>query len=80
MSEPGVLGGGCTTHAPQLWTLPDSEDPKVVERLRVLLSNIGSKLMDLQPDICIVIANDHAHQFLLHCNASFTLHIGGVAE
>ena len=80
MSEPGVLGGVCTTHAPQLWTLPDSEDPKVVERLRVLLSNIGSKLMDLQPDICIVIANDHAHQFLLHCNASFTLHIGGVAE
>jgi len=80
MNDKGIIGGVCTTHAPQLWTLPDSEDPNVVKRLKTLLSGIGKKLTAMKPDICIVIANDHAHQFLLHCNAGFTIHIGGVAE
>ena len=80
MTTAGVIGGVCTTHAPQLWTLPDSEDPNVVKRVKGLLSDIGNKLKALKPDICIVIANDHAHQFLLHCTASFTMHIGAVAE
>ena len=80
MSKAGVIGGVCTTHAPQLWTLPDSEDPNVVKRVKVLLGDVGEKLKGLKPDICIVIANDHAHQFLLHCTASFTMHIGAVAE
>lgn len=76
----GVIGGVCTAHAPQLWTRPDSEDPAVIERMHVLLQGIGKKLKALKPDVCIVIANDHAQQFLLHCTASFTMHIGAVAE
>jgi len=80
MSKAGVIGGVCTTHAPQLWTLPDSEDPNVVKRVKELLGGVGDKLKAMKPDICIVIANDHAHQFLLHCTASFTMHIGGIAE
>ncbi len=80
MSEAGVIGGVCTAHAPQLWTLPESEDPAVVERTRALLGDIGARLRALEPDICIVVANDHAQQFLLHCTAAFTLHIGKTAE
>ncbi len=75
----GVIGGVCTTHAPQLWTLPDSEDRDVVERVRNVCREAGSKLAALKPDVCIAIANDHANQFLLHCTASFTLHIGPTA-
>ena len=80
MNTVGVIGGVCTTHAPQLWTLPESEDPNVVKRVKTLLGDVGGKLKALKPDICIVIANDHAHQFLLHCTASFTMHIGALAE
>ena len=79
MSDVGVIGGVCTAHAPQLWTLPDSEDPAVVERVKSMLGGIGEKLMAMKPDICVVIANDHANQFVLHCTASFTMHIGKVA-
>ncbi len=80
MKKTGVIGGVCTAHAPQLWTVPDSEDPAVVERVHDLLSGIGEKLKALKPDICFVIGNDHAQQFLLHCTASFTMHIGKTAE
>jgi len=80
MTKTGVIGGVCTAHAPQLWTVPDSEDPAVVERVHDLLSGIGEKLKALKPDICFVIGNDHAQQFLLHCTASFTMHIGKTAE
>ena len=80
MSQLGVIGGVCTAHAPQLWTLPDSEDPELVGRVKTMLGGIGEKLLAMKPDICIVIANDHASQFLLHCTASFTMHIGKVAS
>ena len=80
MAKTGVIGGVCTAHAPQLWTRPDSEDPAVIERMHTLLQGIGEKLKALKPDVCIVVANDHAQQFLLHCTASFTIHIGAVAE
>ena len=76
MSDKGILGGICTTHAPQLWTMPDTEDPNVVSRVSEMVSNAGKKLKQLNPDVCIVIANDHANQFLLHCTAPFTIHIG----
>ncbi len=79
MSDLGVIGGVCTAHAPQLWTLPDSEDPELVGRLKTMLGGVGEKLMAMKPDIAIVIANDHASQFLLHCTASFTIHMGKVA-
>lgn len=80
MSKFGILGGVCTTHAPQLWTVPETEDPKVVSRVKKMVGEIGSKLKKLNPDVCIVIANDHANQFLLHCTAGFTVHIGKFAS
>lgn len=80
MSKSGIIGGVCTAHAPQLWTRPDSEDPRTVNRMEELLGDIGAKLRAMKPDVCIVIANDHAQQFLLHCITSFTMHIGAVAE
>jgi len=79
MSDKGILGGVCTTHAPQLWTLPDTEDPDQVARVRDMVGDIGKELKKLNPDVCIVVANDHANQFLLHCTASFTVHIGKTA-
>lgn len=80
MRRTGVIGGVCTAHAPQLWTLPESEDMATVERMRRLLADVGAKLKALEPDVVLLIANDHANQFLLHCVPSFTLHIGPEAK
>ena len=73
---PGILGGVMMPHAPQFFTLPDTEDKATVERVRLKAGEIGKRLAALQPDVWIVIANDHANQFLLHCTAPFTLHMG----
>ena len=63
-------------HAPQFFTLPDTEDKAAVERVRLKAGEIGKRLAAESPDVWIVIANDHANQFLLHCTAAFTLHMG----
>ena len=66
-------------HAPQFFTLPETEDRDTVERVRRLAANNGRRLRALEPDVTIVVANDHANQFLLHCVPSFAVHIGARA-
>ncbi|MGB0629970.1 MAG: hypothetical protein ACPGRZ_04685 [Alphaproteobacteria bacterium] len=79
-SETGIVGGVCMAHAPQFFTLPETEDRDTVERVRALAAENGRQLEALKPDLAIVIANDHANQFLLHCVPSFALHRGGEAR
>jgi len=78
--ESGIVGGVCMAHAPQFFTLPASEDKDTVERVRVLAAENGRKLKSLDADVTIVVANDHANQFLLHCVPSFALHRGNEAK
>jgi 2,3-dihydroxyphenylpropionate 1,2-dioxygenase len=75
-----VLGGVLMPHAPQFFTLPPTEDKATVDRVRSLAEENGRRLAALQPDIWIVIANDHANQFLLHCTPAFALHVGPEAR
>ena len=76
----GVVGGVCMAHAPQFFTLPETEDKATVDRVRELAQENGRRLAALEPDVYIVIANDHANQFLLHCVPPFTLHRGAEAR
>ena len=76
----GVVGGVCMAHAPQFFTLPESEDKVTIERLRRLAAENGDKLKALNPDVTLVVANDHANQFLLHCVPSFAIHRGKQAR
>ena len=73
---PGVLGGALVPHAPQFFSLPETEDKATVERVRSLMGEVGRRLAALRPDVWIVIANDHANQFLLHCTPPFCFHLG----
>ena len=75
-----VLGGVLMPHAPQFFTLPPTEDKATVERVRGLAQENGRRLAALKPDVWIVIANDHANQFLLHCTPAFALHVGPEAR
>ncbi len=75
----GIVGGVCMAHAPQFFTLPDTEDKKTVARVKRLAQNNGKRLKALKPDIYVTISNDHANQFVLHCVPPFALHRGNLA-
>jgi len=75
-----VIGGAMLPHAPQFFTLPETEDPKTVERVRTVAAEIGEKLRALKPDLWILFSNDHAEQFFHDAAPPFTVHVGGVAE
>ncbi len=75
-----ILGGAFLPHAPQFFTLPETEDMATVERVRSLARDIGDKLRALDPDVWIVIANDHTNQFFLRCTPAFAFHVGAVFE
>ncbi|HKX10271.1 MAG TPA: hypothetical protein VJN67_18885 [Stellaceae bacterium] len=75
-----VIGGAMLPHAPQFFTMPETEDPKTVERVRGLAADIGEKLRALKPDLWILFANDHAEQFFQNVAPPFTIHVGGEAK
>ncbi len=72
-----VLGGAFVPHAPQFFTMPETEDPETVQRVRDVAARIGGALTALEPDVWIIVANDHVNQFFLHCTPAFALHTGG---
>ena len=75
-----VVGGAMLPHAPQFFTMPETEDRKTVERVRGLAADIGEKLRALKPDLWILFANDHAEQFFQNVAPPFTIHVGGEAS
>jgi len=75
----GIIGGVFMAHAPQFFTLPESEDKKTVNRVKRLAKANGKRLKALKPDVYVTISNDHANQFVLHCVPPFVIHRGNVA-
>ena len=75
-----VVGGAMLPHAPQFFTMPETEDRATVERVRGLAADIGEKLRALKPDLWILFANDHAEQFFQNVAPPFTIHVGGEAR
>jgi 2,3-dihydroxyphenylpropionate 1,2-dioxygenase len=75
-----VVGGAMLPHAPQFFTMPDTEDKKVVEQVRAVAADIGEKLRALNPDLWIIFSNDHAEQFFHNAAPPFTVHVGGEAS
>src|SRR5262249_60583971 len=55
-----VIGGAMLPHAPQFFTMPETEDKKVVEHVREVAAEIGKKLHALEPDLWIIFSNAHA--------------------
>jgi 2,3-dihydroxyphenylpropionate 1,2-dioxygenase len=75
-----VVGGAMLPHAPQFFTLPDTEDKANVERVRAVAADIGERLRALSPDLWIIFSNDHAEQFFHQAAPPFTVHVGGEAS
>ncbi|MGD9840075.1 MAG: hypothetical protein AB7F72_18840 [Afipia sp.] len=74
-----VIGGAMLPHAPQFFTMPDTEDKATVEQVRKVAATIGEKLKALKPDLWIIFSNDHAEQFFHNAAPPFTVHVGGEA-
>jgi 2,3-dihydroxyphenylpropionate 1,2-dioxygenase len=75
-----VLGGAMLPHAPQFFTMPETEDKNNVEHVREVAADIGRRLRALKPDLWIIFSNDHAEQFFHQAAPPFTVHVGGEAS
>jgi 2,3-dihydroxyphenylpropionate 1,2-dioxygenase len=76
----GIVGAVAVPHAPQFFTLPDTEDHDQVQRVHDRMAAIGERLRALEPDVVIAVANDHLDNFALHCVPPFTVHCGPEAR
>lgn len=45
-----VVSGAMLPHAPQFFTMPDTEDKATVEQVRKVAATIGEKLKALKPE------------------------------
>jgi 2,3-dihydroxyphenylpropionate 1,2-dioxygenase len=75
-----VIGGAMLPHAPQFFTMPETEDRNTVERVKTAAAEIGTRLRALRPDLWIIFANDHVEQFFLTAAPPFTIHVGNEAK
>jgi 2,3-dihydroxyphenylpropionate 1,2-dioxygenase len=78
--QSSVIGGAMLPHAPQFFTMPETEDRVTVEQVRKVAKEIGERLKALKPDLWIIFANDHAEQFFHNVCPAFTVHVGGEAR
>jgi 2,3-dihydroxyphenylpropionate 1,2-dioxygenase len=74
-----VVGGAMLPHAPQFFTMPETEDKANVAHVRAVAAEIGERLRALKPDLWIIFSNDHAEQFFHNAAPPFTVHVGGEA-
>jgi 2,3-dihydroxyphenylpropionate 1,2-dioxygenase len=75
-----ILGGAMLPHAPQFFTLPETEDKDNVAEVQAVAARIGEKLKALRPEVWISVSNDHAFQFFQKVAPPFTFHVGGEAR
>jgi 2,3-dihydroxyphenylpropionate 1,2-dioxygenase len=75
-----ILGGAMLPHAPQFFTLPDTEDKNTVASVQAVAARIGEQLKALKPEVWISVSNDHAFQFFQKVAPPFAFHVGGRAE
>ncbi|HUK08937.1 MAG TPA: hypothetical protein VLX09_13775 [Stellaceae bacterium] len=75
-----VIGGAMLPHAPQFFTMPETEDRETVARVREIAADIGERLRALKPDLWVLFSNDHVEQFFHQAAPPFTIHVGGEAS
>jgi 2,3-dihydroxyphenylpropionate 1,2-dioxygenase len=78
--QSSVIGGAMLPHAPQFFTMPETEDRATVERVQSVGKQIGGRLKALKPDLWLIFANDHAEQYFHNVAPPFTIHVGGSAR
>src|SRR5262249_4413264 len=75
-----VVGGAMLPHAPQFFTMPDTEDKAVGAHVREAAADIGTRLRALNPDRWIIVSSAHAEQVCQNAAPPFPVHVGGEAH
>src|SRR5262245_46427392 len=75
-----LIGGAMLPHAPQFFTMPETEDHGTVDRVKIVAAKIGAELKALAPDLWIIFSNDHVEQFFHQAAPPFTIHVGAEAR
>jgi Catalytic LigB subunit of aromatic ring-opening dioxygenase len=75
-----AIGEAMLPHAPQFFTIPETEDSATVARVKEVAHEIGNRLKALKPDLWTIFAEDHAEQFFHNVAPVFTVHVGGSAS
>ena len=78
--EFGVIGAAIVAHAPQLLSMPASEDREQIDRSMAAMKTIGEGLRKLEPDLVIVISNCHGEDLVVNCVPQFMIHCGDLAQ
>ncbi len=78
--ETGIVGAAIVPHAPQLLSMPASEDLEMVARVKAMMKQIGDGLKKLDPDLVVVISNCHADEMIIDCVPPFAVHRGDRAK
>lgn len=72
----GFVGAAAVPHAPQMLSLPKTEDAAQVARVRDVMKRIGDGFRAQDPDLVIVIGNDHGDDFIVRSVPAFMFHCG----
>ncbi len=67
-------------HAPQLLSVPDSEDANQVERVKEAYRTIGKLVAEADVDVLVVLCNDHGDNFATTVVPPFYVHCGNRFE
>lgn len=62
-----VIGGAMLPHAPQFFTMPDTEDKEVIRQVREVAADIGKRLRALEPEIAALTPQDLREGSLVVC-------------
>jgi 2,3-dihydroxyphenylpropionate 1,2-dioxygenase len=76
----GIVGAAIVPHAPQLLSMPDTEDLAQVARVKAAMQTVGEGLRALSPDLVVIISNCHGEEMVVHCVPPFMIHCGDRAQ
>ncbi|MFC3340598.1 hypothetical protein [Paracandidimonas soli] len=70
----GIVAAVALPHAPQLLSVPETEDRAQVERVKQAMVEIGQAFKEKAFDCVIVLSNDHGDHFVTHSVPPFCVH------
>jgi 2,3-dihydroxyphenylpropionate 1,2-dioxygenase len=76
----GIVAAAIVPHAPQLLSMPETEDLDQVARVKAKMRQIGDEMRALDPDLIVVVSNSHGEELAVDCVPALMIHCGDRAN
>ena len=76
----GIVAAAIVPHAPQLLSMPETEDLDQVARVKAKIRQIGDEMRALDPDLIVVVSNSHGEDLAVDCVPALMIHCGDRAN